>query len=37
VRITAPHIPLPAADVLEDLAIPSIARIVQTVQRSMSN
>jgi hypothetical protein len=27
VRITTPHIPLPAADALEDLAIPSVERI----------
>ena len=37
VRITTPHIPLPASDLLEDLAIPSVARIVETVQRSMSS
>lgn len=35
VRITTPHIPLPAADRLEDAAIPSVERIVQTVLRSM--
>ena len=35
VRITTPHIPLPAADVLEDLAIPSVERIVDTVQRNL--
>ncbi len=34
VRITTPHIPLPAADELEDLAIPSVQRIVETVRRS---
>jgi pyruvate dehydrogenase E1 component beta subunit len=33
VRITTPHIPLPAADHLEDLAIPSAARIVDKVRR----
>jgi pyruvate dehydrogenase E1 component beta subunit len=37
VRITTPHIPLPAADILEDLAIPSVSRIVETVHRSMSS
>lgn len=37
VRITTPHIPLPAADILEDLAIPSVDRIVATIQRSMSS
>jgi pyruvate/2-oxoglutarate/acetoin dehydrogenase E1 component len=31
VRITSPHIPLPAADALEDLAVPSVDRIVETV------
>ena len=31
VRITTPHVPLPAADVLEDAAIPSVDRIVETV------
>jgi pyruvate dehydrogenase E1 component beta subunit len=36
VRITTPHIPLPSADVLEDMAIPSVARITETVRRSMS-
>ena len=32
VRITTPHIPLPAADALEDMAIPSVARIVDTIR-----
>ncbi len=36
VRITTPHIPLPAADALEDIAIPSVARIVETVSASMN-
>ena len=31
VRITTPHIPLPSAAALEDLAIPSVERIVETV------
>ncbi|MFI6284225.1 alpha-ketoacid dehydrogenase subunit beta [Streptomyces sp. NPDC051018] len=31
VRITTPHIPLPSADSLEDLAIPSVDRIADTV------
>lgn len=35
VRITTPHIPLPAADEIEDMAIPSVDRIVATVRRSM--
>ncbi len=36
VRITTPHIPLPAADALEDLAIPSVDRIVDTIEKAMS-
>ncbi len=35
VRITTPHIPLPAADNLEDLALPTAERIVDTVRRAM--
>jgi pyruvate dehydrogenase E1 component beta subunit len=35
VRITTPHIPLPSADALEDLAIPSVQRITETVQKAM--
>src|SRR6202045_3892208 len=34
-RITTPHVPLPAADVLEDVAMPSVERIVRTVRKSM--
>ena len=37
VRITTPHIPLPAVDILEDLAIPSVERIAATILRSMSS
>jgi len=37
VRITTPHIPLPASDTLEDLAIPSVARIVDRVKRSLGS
>jgi pyruvate/2-oxoglutarate/acetoin dehydrogenase E1 component len=37
VRITTPHIPLPAVDVLEDLAIPSVERIVATISKSMNS
>jgi acetoin:2,6-dichlorophenolindophenol oxidoreductase subunit beta len=37
VRITTPHIPLPATDVLEDLAIPSVERIFETVRRSLKS
>jgi acetoin:2,6-dichlorophenolindophenol oxidoreductase subunit beta len=36
VRITTPHIPLPAADALEDLAIPSVERIATMVTKSMN-
>jgi pyruvate dehydrogenase E1 component beta subunit len=35
VRITTPHIPLPSASVLEDLAIPTVDRIVTTVKRRL--
>lgn len=35
VRITTPHIPLPAADAIEDMAIPSADRIVETVRTAM--
>ncbi|HEY7468330.1 MAG TPA: alpha-ketoacid dehydrogenase subunit beta [Acidimicrobiia bacterium] len=35
VRITTPHIPLPAAEALEDMAIPSVDAIVQVVSSRM--
>ena len=35
VRITTPHIPLPAADALEDLAIPSAAAVAERVRATM--
>ena len=35
VRITTPHIPLPAAAALEDLAMPSVERIYETVAKSV--
>lgn len=35
VRITTPHIPLPAAASLEDLALPSVDRIYETVLESI--
>jgi pyruvate dehydrogenase E1 component beta subunit len=35
VRITTPHIPLPSAASLEDLAIPSADRIYETVSKSL--
>jgi pyruvate dehydrogenase E1 component beta subunit len=37
VRITTPHIPLPSAATLEDLAIPSVDRIVETVKRRLDD
>lgn len=33
VRITTPHVPLPAADQLEDAVVPSVARIVADIRR----
>jgi acetoin:2,6-dichlorophenolindophenol oxidoreductase subunit beta len=36
VRITTPHIPLPAADHLEDLALPNAARISDKVLRVLN-
>ena len=35
VRITTPHIPLPSAAALEDLAVPTVERIVDTVRRRL--
>ena len=35
VRITTPHIPLPSADNLEDLALPSVDRIAATLRANM--
>ena len=35
VRITTPHIPLPSAAALEDLAVPTVDRIVETVRRRL--
>ncbi len=37
VRITTPHIPLPSADALEDLAIPSVQRIAETIEKTMQS
>src|SRR6202161_2856582 len=37
VRITTPHIPLPSTDVLEDRAMPSVDRIVDTIRRSLGS
>jgi pyruvate dehydrogenase E1 component beta subunit len=35
VRITTPHLPLPAADTLEDAVLPNADRIVERVRRAM--
>jgi pyruvate dehydrogenase E1 component beta subunit len=35
VRITTPHVPLPAAEALEDMAIPSVDLIVEIVSKRM--
>ncbi len=35
VRITTPHVPLSAADALEDHTVPSVERIVETVGRTI--
>jgi len=37
IRITTPHIPLPAAAALEDLALPSVDRIYDTVCRAVES
>ena len=37
IRITTPHIPLPSAASLEDLAIPSVDRIYETVLKSVDS
>jgi acetoin:2,6-dichlorophenolindophenol oxidoreductase subunit beta len=34
VRITTPHVPLPAADALEDATVPTVERIVETIRRT---
>jgi len=34
-RITTPHIPLPAADLLEDNTVPSVERIVREIRQSI--
>jgi pyruvate/2-oxoglutarate/acetoin dehydrogenase E1 component len=36
VRVTTPHVPLPAADALEDLAMPTPERVVEAVLRSLA-
>lgn len=37
IRITTPHIPLPSAAALEDLALPSVDRIFETVSRAIDS
>jgi pyruvate dehydrogenase E1 component beta subunit len=37
VRITTPHVPLPAADALEDHVLPSAARITETVRKTLED
>ena len=34
-RITTPHIPLPSSEELEDIALPSVARIFETVRNEV--
>ncbi len=34
-RITTPHVPLPSADSLEDLVIPSVDRIATEIEKAM--
>jgi pyruvate dehydrogenase E1 component beta subunit len=36
VRVTTPHLPLPAAEVLEDAALPSADKIVEGVRRAVA-
>ena len=37
VRITTPHVPLPAADALEDHVLPSVERITETVRKTLED
>jgi pyruvate dehydrogenase E1 component beta subunit len=37
IRITTPHVPLPAAAALEDLAMPSADRIYETVCKALES
>jgi pyruvate dehydrogenase E1 component beta subunit len=37
VRITTPHCPLPAADILEDAILPTVDRIVDRVRRTLNS
>jgi pyruvate dehydrogenase E1 component beta subunit len=36
VRITTPHVPVPASDQLEDAVVPSVARIVAEIRQAMA-
>jgi pyruvate/2-oxoglutarate/acetoin dehydrogenase E1 component len=36
VRITTPHIPLPAADNLEDIVLPTVPRIAERIRRGLN-
>jgi len=37
IRITTPHIPLPASDQLEDAVLPTVARIVNEIRRALGS
>jgi pyruvate dehydrogenase E1 component beta subunit len=37
VRITTPHLPLPAADILEDAILPTVERIADIVKRALES
>jgi pyruvate dehydrogenase E1 component beta subunit len=37
IRITTPHIPLPASDSLEDAVLPTVARIVNEIKRALDS
>ena len=37
VRITTPHVPVPASDQLEDAVVPSVARIVAEIRQAMAS
>jgi pyruvate dehydrogenase E1 component beta subunit len=37
VRITTPHIPLPAADILEDAVLPTVDRVAERVRQSLNS
>jgi len=37
VRITTPHVPLPAADILEDMMLPTAERIVERMRRALES